>query len=44
MLVAGVISTIFVTRVSVLVSSLSQVDQYFDLTVSFLLPGLLLGG
>lgn len=35
MLVAGVLPTIFITSVSVLVSSLSQVDQYFDLTVFF---------
>ena len=35
MLVAGVLSTIFITSVSVLVSSLSQVGQYIDLTVFF---------
>jgi hypothetical protein len=35
MLVAGVLSTIFITSVSILVSNLSQVDQYIDLTISF---------
>jgi len=35
MLVAGVLSTIFITSVSVLVGNLNQVDQYIDLTMSF---------
>jgi hypothetical protein len=34
-LVAGFLSTNFITSVSVLVSNLSQVDQYIDLTMSF---------
>ena len=36
MLVAGVLSTIFITYVFVLVSNLSQEDQYMDLTMSFI--------